>query len=72
MAVSDQQLLSQVESALSYVLGGCVGEYEIEGRHLIYLKPMELMELRANLQMRISRAATGMFATAEFRGPRRG
>jgi hypothetical protein len=71
MSLSDQALLSQIESSIQYILNGNVEEYDVEERRVAYLKLDVLMEQRRKLQCSINRQQRGIFAVGEFRGTRK-
>lgn len=69
MAVSDQQFLDDIDSALQAIIQGGVQALNSSARGLTRLSVKELMDLKKDFETRVSRASNGGFHVAQFRTP---
>lgn len=70
MALSNQQLLDAVETAIQTILDGGVSSYSINGRSATNLDLQQLFNRRDALIAAVSREQYGSFGVAEFREAR--
>ena len=67
---TDAELLDMVKQALAGTLTRNAGAYSVAGKRLDSLPLPDLLALRKDLELRVSRAATGGYAdVARFQGP---
>jgi hypothetical protein len=68
--MTNADLLTKVEAALSALLDGNAQSYAIAGRALTRLSLEQLYKMRAELQQAVARdTAGGMFMASQFRNP---
>jgi hypothetical protein len=68
-AVTDQQMLDAINSAILALVTGGVASYGIAGRQLTKLPLAELQKMKAEYEVRVLRASSGSFSVGTFRNP---
>jgi hypothetical protein len=69
MALTNQQLLDAIETAISSILEGGVASYQVNGRAVTKLDLPMLLAQRTQLLLAVQRESTGMFVASQFRRP---